>query len=278
MDRDDLLARATGYPYPAPDWSFLFDAGHVRRYHTIGRDPLADSEVLVDGRPVPVSERAGHTSPLAARIAVLAYGSNRSPIQLYTKFAGLGAAAVFPVVQCWLSDWDVVYGSHFARYGAIPAVLHPRPGVRVRISVMWLDDRQLARMHGTELSAVGYGFARLDAPVHIADNGRSVAAPHAYLCAHGCLGRDGMPVALADVAAEGRDGPVEDEATLLAGVRARLAPDMTLVDFLSDLVSSEARRRARIAQLRADALPFAAADVTWCLDRPAMPSTGGRPP
>ncbi|HEV2727803.1 MAG TPA: hypothetical protein VGV34_05885, partial [Solirubrobacterales bacterium] len=58
----------------------------------------------------------------------------------------------------------------------------------------------------------------------------------AYRSKHGCLEIGGAPVALAAVRSTGRMLAELDEPAVLEHVRARLAPELTLADFVRDCV------------------------------------------
>ncbi|MEQ8968523.1 MAG: hypothetical protein RID91_22075 [Azospirillaceae bacterium] len=226
----DRLALAKGYPYRIPTASFVY----------------------VDGRAVPYDgldrlDRLG-------RIPVIGYGSNRSPEQLARKFAGWPEGTVVPVTLARLADHDIVYGAQFTAYGAVPAVLARRPGTAVTVSVTWLTEAQLTRMHATE-GAANYRFARLDGIALEAEGVGRVESAFAYLGRRGALAGPDGPIALAAVAAENRAGPAEDQEAVLARARDRLAPDAALDPFILQNVSCPVTRRQRTERLTGDAVP-----------------------
>ena len=109
----ELLALAKGYPFAAPEGSYLLQDGAARPLETPGPEVFA------------------------GRTPVIAHGSNRAPEQLRRKF---GAGAQIPVTRAWLSDYDVVYSAHVTMYGAIAANLQHAPGVRARtLSLGWRE-------------------------------------------------------------------------------------------------------------------------------------------
>ena len=128
----DRLALAKGYPFPAPGSCYLFRNGTA--------EPLPRDPALYEGRQ-----------------PVLAHGSNRSPEQLARKY---GSAAEIPVTYGRLADYDVVYSAHMSQYGSIASTLQHTPGTTVRLTINWLDRRQLARMHETEGPST-YAYGRL---------------------------------------------------------------------------------------------------------------------
>ena len=229
---DDLLALAKGYPYRPPAGSYLFVEGIAR--------PLA----------------AGTDAPelFRGRVPVVAHGSNRSAEQLARKF---GATAEIPVSRARLGDYDVVYSAHMTRYGAIAANLRHVPGMHVEVWITWLTQLQLSRMHETELGTEIYRYGELTDVAIALETGPSGEIEQAgvYLSSYGCLAQDDAPIGLAAVAAEGRPhGSLHQEA-VLALVRDRHRPDREVEAMVLAKIRDPARRRALIAELRAQALP-----------------------
>ncbi len=226
------ILRALDYPYEAPD----------RGYRLAGGGRLAP----LDG-PVAVGDRR----------PVLAIGANRSPDQLSRKFPLLSPDEEIPVQFGRLRGYDVVYSAHFAVYGAIPATLHPAPGTSVRVGVMWLAERQVAHMHRTEAVGVNYDFVRLDGVAVRLDDADEVDSPACYLSRRGALNGQGQPVALADVAADGRRWPARDQRGVQSLARDRLDPTLDIEQFVTGTLQDAGLRAMRTARLAADALPFA---------------------
>lgn len=229
---DTRLAIAKGYPYRLPRTSFVY----------------------VDGRAEPLDrplDRAG-------RIPVIAYGSNRSPEQLARKFAGWPAGTTVPVTRAWLADHDVVYGAHFTAYGALPAVLARSPGTTVEVSVTWLTDRQLARMHATE-GPSNYRFARIDGVALEVDGHGRVATCWGYLGRRGAVSAQGRAIPLGAVRAQGRRAAPRLQEDVLDLARARLAPDAALDPFILQTIACAVTRAQRSQRLQADAIAVAPA-------------------
>lgn len=226
----DLLAIAKGYPYRIPDDSFLY----------------------VDGDALPLDRL-----DTAGRTAVIAYGSNRSPEQLGRKFRGWPPGTAIPVVRGRLAGFDVVYSSHFTRYGSMPAMLHPAPGVAVDVSIVWLTEPQLVRMHETE-GTENYAYARLDdVRLDLGAYGR-LDRVHCYRGLRSPFAPDGAAVPLAAVTADGRRADALHQAEMLARARDLLAPGMELDPFILEIVADPDRRAERTAALARYALASAA--------------------
>jgi hypothetical protein len=224
----EALAWARAYPFDPPRESYLFVDGEARpldRLETEGRTP------------------------------VLAIGSNRAPGQLARKYAGFPPGNAIPVVAARLFDFDVVYSSHFARYGSVPARLWPRPGVTAEVGVMWLTEPQLAHLHGTE-GAANYAFGRLSGIRLEVEGTAPLTAIRGYLGKRPPVLRHGEPVALAEISAEGRTGPALAQPEALELARSLLAPlaetDAFVLEILADAdlralrseLLSQAMRRA----------------------------------
>lgn len=188
----DLL-RAFLYPYAAPDHDFRFRAGRVE---AISADDLEAS--------------------LIGRTPVLAVGSNRAPVQLTRKFTHQNLADDIPVTLGWMSHHDIVYSSHMASYGAIPATLAPSPGTRVRIAVTWLTPQQLSHMHVTESVPAHYSYVQMHGRDIALDCGLSPEHVGMYQSARGHEYARGDIFALAAIRAEGRRYPIKTQWETIA--------------------------------------------------------------
>jgi hypothetical protein len=231
-DDDALLSLAKGYPYPAPDGSYLFVEGEAR----------------------PIERGAVEPALFRGRTPVLGHGSNRSPQQLARKF---GTTARIPVSRSWLADYDVVYSAHMTRYGAIAANLRHDPGTSVEVWVAWLDAEQLAFMHRTELGAEIYRYGRLtDVELALeAGPAEEIEWAGVYLSTYGYLTRDAAAIPLAAVAARARNAAALHQEQVLALVRDRHRPGRDLEELLLAKIRDPARRRTLIDEMRARALP-----------------------
>jgi hypothetical protein len=189
---------------------------------------------------------------------VLAVGSNQSPDHLRRKFAHLPAPVRVPVTRAWLTDFDVVYCTRLTRYGSLPANLHHAPGTRVRLSVTWLDERQLAAMHTTEIPAENFVFARLRGIALAIEDGPMLESCFAYVSLPGSMNMNGRPVGLSAIRAEHRPHPSLDQPAILAALHSRAGSPLPLDDFIIEIIEQPERRRALNALLHDDALPF-----TW---------------
>ena len=198
-------------------------------------DPPLDSYVLDGREPRPVRP----DDVTNDRHPVLAYGSNSSTRALLRKFAG---DLHLPVLSGTLEGFDVVYSSHLSAYGSVPVTLHHAPGTRVETFVTLVTDEQLVRLAETEFN---YAIRRLDG-TRFAGEHIEVDAPIAFVSRHGALGIEGEPIRLVD-------RPQHD---MLDRVRAHLAPEEELPDFIVRNVRDPERAVAFTAELKKRKLPF----------------------
>ena len=220
--REEIVERALGYPFPRPRSSVLIAAGRV--------EPLTE----LDAR---------------GRTPVLAYGSNASPESLGWKFPD-ERDAVVPLVRGRLRDLDVVYSSHIAVYGSVPATLQGSAGTAVETFVAYLTDHQLALVEGWEINST---YASLAVDLEL-EHGAAPAEVGAFVSRHGPLAVQGAPVALAAVTAAGRRFAAMTQPEVLEHVRAALAPEQSLEDFVTANVADYERARELTALL--PSVPF----------------------
>lgn len=152
---------------------------------------------------------------LVGRTSLLSYGANAAPEALALKLEPLPEEPL-PVVRSELRDFDVVYSAHASPYGAVPATLLESPGTVAPVFVLHPTPEQRALLTATELN---YDLVR-------------IGELEAYRSKHGCLELDGSPVALAAIRSRGRTLPELDEPAVLERVRAQLAPELDLEEFV----------------------------------------------
>jgi len=198
-------------------------------------EPPGDSYVIEGREPRPV--RPGDVRE--DRHVVLAYGSNSSTRALLRKFGG---HLDLPVLKGRLEGFEVVYSSHLSAYGSVPVTLHQAPGASIETFVTLVTDDQLVRLAETEFN---YAIRRLDG-TRFAGPEIDVEGPIAFVSRHGALGIEGDPVRLVD----------RPQRTMLERVRAHLAPDEGLHDFIVENVRNPRRAVAFTARLKERNLPF----------------------
>lgn len=201
-DQAAVVKRALTYPYVTPQHSFLFAAGEVRE--------------------LPPDLELGGRTP------VLAYGANSGPEALARKLATRPEDPL-PVLRAELEGFEIVYSAHVTPYGGVPATFLRRPGTSVAVHVIYPDERQLPLFVVTEPN---YERVRLTGLCCRLDPVGEVGELEAFESIHGPLRVEGSPVALAAISARGRTLMAMPEAEILELVRARLAPEQPLEEFI----------------------------------------------
>ena len=199
------------------------------------------------------TDPAASPADYEGRFPVLAIGSNRSPKQLLRKFLNL--ADPLPVEHGRLDDHDIVFSAHLTSYGSVPATLVCQKGCRVQVSITWLNQAQLDRMHETESVGKNYDFGRLKGASIMLDRGETLSEVFVYFGRRGLLAREGNPIPLAAISAEGRLTRAASQKEALQLVRDRVAPGLTIDQFVLGTVNDSALREKRNNLLGGSALP-----------------------
>jgi hypothetical protein len=218
-ERNDVVARAMGYPYLAPR----------RPFAQLGHRTLDPVEVEIDTEQ---------------RTPVLAYGSNAAPQVLSRKLA-LSDQPVL-VVPARLAGFDVVYSAHISPYGAIPATLQRSPGTEVQVHVIYMTSAQIGVISATEPNYVPTLLEEIDC--RLEDDG-DLTEVSAYISRHGCLLGEGGEVALSAVRATGREFDELSEPQALEYVRALACPKEGLESFVLANVTDPELAATRTALL-----------------------------
>jgi hypothetical protein len=226
LGRDRILERALAYPFPRPPRSVVIDGDRVAELGDLDPDLVA------------------------GRTPVLAYGSNASPESLSWKFPG-ELDALLPLVRGTLRDFDVVYSSHIAVYGSVPATLQHSPGTTVETFVAFLTAAQLALVEGWEINSA---YRTLEVELEL-DLGDAPPVVGAFVSRHGCLTAGDAEIAVAEVPGSDRRFDAMTQPEALEHARSLAAPDLTLEEFVVGNVDDYARARSFTARL--PALPFA---------------------
>ena len=185
---------------------------------------------------------------------VLATGANAAPARLAVKFPDGGHA--IPVTRARLPDLAVVYAGHFARYGALPATLHPDPGVVSDIFVTWLSGPQLEHMHRTEGLGIRYGYEVLEGLQLSVEGMGEIGTAGAYLSLHGAFAPDGAPIRLAAIPATGGSLKEDHQRSMLERAHRLLAPEVAYDAFMARIIGSDAHRLRQTQALHRHALSW----------------------
>lgn len=204
-DDDELVRRALAYPYGPPAGSFVQVGDRTL--------PVPPEEADVDGRR-----------------ALLAYGSNASPEALTRKLAHLPPEPI-AALRVALRGWDVVYSAHITRYGSVPAAVVPSPGTVASVHLVFPSDAQMEALAATE--GENYRLEQLaDFSATFEIGGEGPREIDAFVGVHGPLLVDGSPVALAAIPAVDRAFPELTTPAMIDRVRASLAPEMSVREFV----------------------------------------------
>jgi gamma-glutamylcyclotransferase (GGCT)/AIG2-like uncharacterized protein YtfP len=190
---------ATPYPGAWPGFSYLHWNGTVSRLYPdvsrfagwrIGEEDLDDWLVR------------RYAPPLAARVPVLVYGSNRCPSKISWLRTELGLTGPVVVLAADTEGVTSVWAAGLrARDGQRPAVLSAAPGVRERHALWLATPDQLAVLDRCEGRGERYRLARLHQPARTEDGAR-YERPLSYLGLSSIrrpLLVDGDPVRCVDV-------------------------------------------------------------------------------
>lgn len=229
LSHQELARLAPDYPFEHAPASFVFRDGEVLPLDAVPWSP-------------------------EGRIAVVAYGSNRSPSVLRRKYAGRRGVLI-PTLRAELKGFDVVYAAFVSTLGPIPATLMPQPGAVVEVAVQFLTPEELERMHESERVGVSYGFAELGAD-DLSIEGMPARPAFFYYSLYGVLCDGGEPVAVAEIRCRGRRWRALRQREVQELVRRRLGVNVGPDEFLLEVISCERTRRERIARLCCDALVY----------------------
>jgi hypothetical protein len=262
-DWPSLVYQGFMYPYQREPGSYLFVNGAVYPYMHITDQLLGDSTVrLPDRSEISVSQLLASLG-LAQLVGehlkpAVGYGSNPAPSQLARKYAAQSATghAVIPVMKGHLSDYDVVWTPVFVGYGAMPATITPSPGTEVDVWITWLTDRFVKTMSESEHAGKAesgsqslYAFATLENAQYAFD-GPDPDELKAYVSCFGALSIDGEILAVAAVAALGRNFRAIDSADALKAVAPTIGWRGSVLDLLYANVSEPQKRATRSDKLR----------------------------
>jgi hypothetical protein len=111
--------------------------------------PSGESGLLADGEFTP-GPAADLLHDFADRVAVVAVGSNASPVVLDRKLARDGERSVVPVLAGTLLGCAVGHSAHVSVPGYVAAAPYRDADARTRVFVSLLDEEQLLRLDATE--------------------------------------------------------------------------------------------------------------------------------
>ena len=169
----DLPCRYPDARDPTNRFPFLLHQGALLRL--IPDQAPEPGAVLVDDSVDPLTldrwlHRVG-SPPIAARLPILAVGSNAYPRQLVDKFQAHPVPDdAVPVLPCTLTDLRLVFCAHLSSHDYPPVTPQQAPGHTTHSWIHWLTPEQLEAVAATE----GPAYTLLTA----SDPGRWLALDH----------------------------------------------------------------------------------------------------
>ncbi len=191
---------ADPYPGVAPGFSFV----HLEAAsHRLAPDPGAPGGWSVDGVDLDAWLADRGAPPMAARVPVLTFGSNRCPSKLTWLREHLGLAGPVVVLRARVAGVAAVWAAGWrARDGARPATLAVAPDTVETHAVWMATPEQVAVLDACEGRGKRYDLARLHAAVVTTEDGARLSDIWTYWPAapeRAPLLVDGRPVRCADV-------------------------------------------------------------------------------
>jgi gamma-glutamylcyclotransferase (GGCT)/AIG2-like uncharacterized protein YtfP len=222
---------ADPYPGAVPPFSFVHLDEHSRPLTFDGRWNVGD----VEGGAVELDRwLAAHGAPpLAGRIPLLSYGSNRNPTKITWLRRALGLTEPVVVLRARTEGIAAVWASGFrARDGQRTSVLGAAPGASEQHALWLATPDQVAVLDRCEGRGDRYRLARLGTGAVHTEDGMRVEAPWCYL-GRSAIRRPllvgGRPVRCADLgqgAALELDGvPAPDDGLAAVTVEGSPHPD-----------------------------------------------------
>jgi hypothetical protein len=215
---DYLSARANNdpllYPGERPESSYVTDGDSVYM-----ADALHDESgnlifnINRNGESVPMDDYLieNGVPTMDERIPILAFGANVSPSSIAAKFAKIGRpdALIIPTVYAKLPGKDIVWSTP-GLAGNPVAILYEGEETKqseVQVAINFLTPEQVLVMHQSEVT---YDLSSVDVDV----DGQKVRTFY-YAGRNNIYLRDGHPVAIDSITADGREIPALDAAGAL---------------------------------------------------------------
>ncbi|MEN9826033.1 MAG: hypothetical protein RI953_1778 [Pseudomonadota bacterium] len=213
----DTITLGLSYPYERESGSYLFVNGTPYLYDSVGRDPLVDGTLRVDGKSIQVDTLLNNLAKnkpelkpavLSKRTPVIAYGSNAAVSALKRKFMSEKFArgwAIIPVLKGSMKNFEVVHAAHFVPVnGSFPAGFAYNAGAESEVWITFLDSEEMERMHASEgidsdSPESWYSYGRLDGIKIQIPGWRELTSAFVYIDNYGALQIDGKSAALAKV-------------------------------------------------------------------------------
>ncbi len=275
-DREEILARALGYPFVDAERDFqarLFQLQSLsnKEKNITSEGLVKESLKITASDPVKfdipgrtgayemnaysVNFKAGDKEyNFENRVALLAIGSNSSDVQLTRKFSQFGNDVDVTIVPAWLEDYAVVYTPFYAPYGSIAATLYHMPGISCRVTIGFYTKNEAALITTTEGP---YDIRRINHKITF-DNGVLFNNPAAYISTHGVLTLDQKrPVLLSEIPHKlteerSQELSVCTQKQIQTLIQKELKVPGTIENHINDIVCDDKKRITHDAALQKD--------------------------
>ena len=227
-----ILHRALKYPYTIPNTGFAYLSG--KAYPMVVEK---DNQLLVNGKEITSWLTTKETKVPERWIPIIAYGSNQSIAQLASKFPKNVPILGLPVE---IQDFDVVRSAHFTTYGTIPATIIPSFGCSCKVFLTLMPQKQLTKMHRSELEGENYQFVEF--PKNRLISPYTCQQVWVYTSMHGTLNLDGTPIAFKEIKANNRILPQITQPDLMQQIHKKLFPNLAFEQWIADIIKDKALR------------------------------------
>ena len=258
-----LVTRAKQYPFGYPADSYVFVEGDVWKLCEFGKTSNIESALVeLSGSVQTLSDaltRRGIDPDILRlpRKAILASGSNASPIRLREKFPANSDQTLIPVVKYQVPDLVSVFSAKFASYGSITATLQHAPNIGSEIFVTYLTQTQLARMHKTEAIGDEYNFVQIrDTPIYRNGERCAIGPVYAYLSRKGILSIGKRQFTLTETKGPSKSFSMKSQEQVLHMAWELLESKDSLDTFICQNITDEGIRRYRNSLLQEYSTPF----------------------
>ena len=241
----NTLEQALRYPYDRHNGPFLYLNGTCT---SITPPPGAPLALLMNMLNLTdLFEQCGASiAPPEHWVSLISFGSNRSPTRLAQKFP-----RHIPIIglTAQLKGFDVVRSAHFTSYGTLPATLIRSQNTSVEVSLQWLPQPQLERMHSSEAVGKNYLFSHMPAGHLLLEDGSTLSA-WTYQSIHGPLYFNGSPLAFQSISAQNRLLPECDQESCLRRVHALWNTNASFEDWILNLAQYKILREEATSRLK----------------------------
>ena len=217
----DYYEKAISYPYLSPSKPFSFLNGQC-----------------LEGIHVSLKNRK----------PILSVGSNRSPFQLNNKFSLNENLCVTPAT---LYNSDVVFSASISAYGSVPATQWPVDGAKVKLNVLWLNEKQLKTMHLSEGIGIAYNFVELKKESVSIDDINYDGPIYGYISINGVYDFDNnTPARLSDLKCLNGISESKTEFQAINYIKNQFQPyEMSIRDWIRKIISDKSYRIRLISKM-----------------------------